>query len=69
MNILIYFKGHVYCPECNCEIIKHDFKRCESYCEGCGLVCIDNNFINAGGLKLYELEVRRLLNKSHVNQS
>ena len=60
MNILIYNKGQVFCPQCASSDIKHDYKRCESYCNDCGLVCIDNNFINGAGVKLYEIEIMRL---------
>ena len=59
MNILIYTKHGAICPECNHTKINHDFKRCESYCINCGLVCIDTS-LNAGYLDYFKAEVDRL---------
>ena len=60
MNILIYNKGSVYCPECKHSNLKHDLKRCETYCTICGLVCVDNKYISMGGLRHFDVERNRM---------
>lgn len=61
MNILININGRFCCPHCKQSDIKHDYKRCESYCVNCGLICIDNTFVNSAGVRLYDVEVTKII--------
>ena len=41
MNIIIHHAHENYCPECFSSNLFRDFHHCETFCEDCGLVVMD----------------------------
>ena len=60
MNILIYTKHEIKCPECYSKHLKTDYYRKETYCLQCGLVCKDTTKIDATTEKRNEIEREKL---------